>query len=102
MSFLILIFLFSAISLIAGFGFFGGGDGYFNFDFGDDNGNGGRNSRRKNQSHEKPKKPLCQNPLKPYLCPISKLIAIAYGKEGDTCVAHPRDCPCSILEEHKC
>ena len=100
MSLLILIFLFSTVSLIAGFGFFGGGDGYFNFDFGDDSGNGRRNARN-GQSHEKPKKPICPNPLKPYLCQVSKLIAIAYGI-GDTCVAHPRDCPCPIPEEHKC
>ena len=30
-----------------------------------------------------------------------KLIAITYGIE-DTCVAHPRDCPCPIPEEQKC
>ena len=94
--------------LISGFGFFGGGggegsDGFFNFEF--DEGGGSEDGQQTQggsaSSQGGPKTPLCPQPSKPYLCQVSKLIALTYGL-GDVCVAHPRDCPCPIPSERKC
>jgi hypothetical protein len=90
--------------LIIGFGFFNGGgrDGFFNFNFDDeDDSFGGWNSRKKGAKKTQPKKPLCPNTAMPYLCPVSKLIAMAYNIK-ESCVARPLDCPCFIPEERKC